>query len=421
MTVPLIGWTAKSREVSCGFSVTKYGPQQETDPWHPDCGNGIDGSGAPITNNDPTDTSIAIDPGFVREWIAHLIGRFGTAAEGGVAYYSLDNEPMLWNHTHRDVHPEPVGYDELRDRSYAYGAAVKQADPSAQTLGPALWGWTAYSFSALDQAAGDNWLNRTPDRSAHGGLALIPWYLQQMQAYEEQNGVRILDYLDLHFYPQGGGVALTSAGGGETQALRLRSTRAMWDPTYTDESWINEPVRLIQRMHEWVDQNYPGTRLALTEYNWGGLDHINGALAQADLLGIFGRERLDLATLWAALDDNDPYAHAFRMYRNYDGSGGKFGDISIRATSENQDLLSIYAAERDTDGAITIMVINKSGAPLVSPVSIVDASGGGDVQVFRYSTAHQEAIIQDAALSLVNGTIQTVFPGSSITLLVVPK
>lgn len=32
-------------------------------------------------------------------------------------------------------------------------------------------------------------------------------------------------------------------------------------------------------MRAWVDDHYPGTGLALTEYNWGGLEHLNGALA----------------------------------------------------------------------------------------------------------------------------------------------
>jgi hypothetical protein len=51
---------------------------------------------------------------------------------------------MLWNQTHRDVHPDPTRYDEVRDRTYAYAAAIKSADPSALTAGPTVWGWTAY-------------------------------------------------------------------------------------------------------------------------------------------------------------------------------------------------------------------------------------------------------------------------------------
>ncbi len=32
LTIPLIGWTPKSREIPCGFSVAKYGPHQVADP-----------------------------------------------------------------------------------------------------------------------------------------------------------------------------------------------------------------------------------------------------------------------------------------------------------------------------------------------------------------------------------------------------
>ncbi len=421
LTIPMIGWTPKSRAYACGFSVAKYGPQQEIDPWRSDCGNGIDPSGNLITGNDPTDTSVAIGPAFVEAWMNHLIDRFGTAANGGVAYYNLDNEPMLWHETHRDVHPEPVSYDELLERTLQYAATVKRIDPTAQTVGPALWGWTAYSYSALDQAAGNSWWNQAPDRKAHGGTALVPWYLAQMQAYEAANGVRLLDYLDLHYYPQAAGVALQTAGSEETQELRLRSTRSLWDPTYRDESWIDEPVQLIPRMRQWVDENYPGTKLAISEYNWGGLEAINGALAQADLLGIFGREGLAMAMLWDPLGADAPFAYAFRLYRNYDGKGSQFGDRSVAATSSDQEALAVYAARRSSDGALTVMVVNKSGQALRSPLQLKGmAASNSNASLYRYSADDLQAIVQlpDQPLD-ASGRIEMIFPAESITLVVI--
>ena len=394
LTIPMIGWTTKDREFNCGFSVAKYGPQQRTDPWRPDCGNGITVDGTPITGNDPADTSIATDTTFAQAWIQHLVNRFGTAAEGGVAYYALDNEPMIWNETHRDIHPEPLSYDELRDRTYAYAAAIKQSDPTAQTLGPVFWGWTAYFYSALDRAEGGRWWNRTPDRSTHAGVPLVPWYLQQMREYEQENGIRILDYLDLHYYPRSAGVALAPVGNEETATRRLRTTRSLWDRAYVDESWIEEPVYLIPRMREWVEDNYPGTKLAITEYNWGALDHINGALTQADVLGIFGRERLDLATLWEPLAADQPYAFAFRMYRNYDGAGSTFGDINVQSTSTDQDRLSVYAAQHSTDGLLTIILINKTSNTLISDINLQGVTLGSNAQVYRYSSNDLKAIVR---------------------------
>lgn len=419
LTMPLISWTPKSRAEACGFSVAKYGAQQQTDSWRPDCGNGLTPDGAPITGNDPTDTSAPIDPSFVQGWINHLTQRFGTAAEGGVAYYNLDNEPMLWHVTHRDVHPEPVGYDELRDRTYAYAAAIKAADPTAKTLGPALWGWTAYFYSALDSTAGDYWWKQAPDRAAHDDIPLTAWYLQQMQLYEQDHGVRLLDYLDFHYYPQASGVALAPVGDAGTQALRLRSTRSLWDPTYQDESWIDEPVRLIPRMREWVDSYYPGTKLAIGEYNWGALDHINGALAQADVLGIFGREGLDIAFLWAPLTADDPFAYAFRLYRNYDGAGSAFGDQSIQATSSDQEKLAIYAAQRSSDQAVTIVVINKTDKALTSDIAVQGQTDAATAQVFQYSADNLQRIVTLPDQPLTANRFQATFPRESITLFVI--
>jgi hypothetical protein len=373
-----------------------------------------------ITGNNPADTSTAITPAFVQAWLQHLIGRYGTAANGGVAFYNLDNEPMLWNETHRDVHPLPASYDELRDRTYASAAAIKATDPGAKTLGPVLWGWTAYFWSALDWASGGAWWNNPLDRNAHGGTPFVEWYLQQMRAYEQQHGTRILDYLDLHYYPQASGVALSGAGNAATQALRLRSTRSLWDPSYTDESWIGEPVQLIPRMGDWVNTHYPGTQLAITEYNWGALDHLNGALAQADVLGIFGREGLDLATLWGPMESNQPWAYAFRMYRNYNGTGGAFGETGVSASSANQAALSIYAARRAGDSALTLMIINKSTGDLTSSLALSGFSPAAGAQVYRYSAANLNAIVRQADQAVSAGGFTATFPAASITLVVIP-
>jgi hypothetical protein len=419
MTITLIGWTPKARARACGFSVARYGAQQSTDPWAGDCGNGVRANGTEITGNDPTDTSSAITPAFVQTWITHLSGKYGSAAAGGVRFYNLDNEPMLWPDTHRDVHPAPTSYDEMRDRTYAYAAAVKAIDPAAQTLGPVVWGWTAYFWSALDWSAGGAWWDSPQDRLAHGNVPFVEWYLQQMRTYEQAHGVRILDYLDVHNYPQAAGVTLSPAGDAATQALRLRSTRSLWDSTYVDESWIGEAVNLIPRMHQWIDANYPGTQLAVTEYNWGALDHINGALAQADVLGIFGREGLDLATLWDPPSASQPGAFAFRMFRNYDGAGGEFGDVELQARSADQERLAIYAAQRSGDGALTTMVINKTNQSLTDDVALANLATGARAEAYRYSSANLNAIERLADLPVVAGDISATFAPNSITLLVV--
>ncbi|MEM7798880.1 MAG: glycoside hydrolase family 44 protein [Chloroflexota bacterium] len=420
ITVPLIGWAPIDREFRCAFSVSKYGAQQFTDPYNGDCGNGVYPDGQLVTGNDPADTSKPIDTAYVEGWMNHLTSQFGTAAEGGVEFYSLDNEPMLWHQTHRDIFPQPLGYAEIRDRTYEYGAAVKAADPTALTLGPVAWGWSVYFESALDLESDTLPLMPGPDRREYS-KPFVPWYLSQMKAYEDQNGVRILDYLDLHYYPAQANVALSSAVDPPTQELRLRSTRSLWDPTYVDESWIGEPVRLIPRMQAWVDTEYPGTKLALTEYNFGALNHINGGLTQADILGIFGREQLGLATLWDPPQASDPGAFAFRMYRNYDGNMSAFGDLSLTTISSNQDAVAAYASRRSGDDALTIMLINKTD--VTQPIDILFKEGittSSSIDLYRYSAENLGEITLNAdTVGVAENGLTGNLPPQSITLLVI--
>ncbi len=436
LTVPLIGWTPKAGSAAqhpyaCGFRVGVYGSQDSTDPYDLGCGNGLS-SGNDVTGNDPHDTSTAIGPAFVQGWVQQLVNTYGTAAHGGVPIYQLDNEPALWNSTHRDVHPAPVTYDELMSRTIAYARAVKAADPTAAVLGPGDWGWCAYFYSAADPGG----CSDGQDRQAHGDQAFAPWYLAQMAAYQRANGVRLLDYFDEHYYPQSG-VALRDAGNAALQALRLRSTRSLWDPTYKDESWISDlaqggvAVKLIPQMRAWIAAQYPGTKPSITEYNFGGLESINGALAEADVLGIFGRENLALATLWGAGTANQPWAFAFRMFRNYDGHGSAFGSTSVRARSFDsaqpsrpnggQDRLAVYAAERTGDHALTVMVINKTGSALTSRLSIKGFSAAGQAQVWRYSAADLGRIARGANATVAGASVSATYPPNSITLLVIPR
>ena len=420
MTLPMTGWVARA-DYACGFDEEVYGDQVETDEWRPNCGTGVLVDGTVITKANPAHTSIPITPDWNVEWINHFNGQFGSADEGGVRFYNLDNEPTLWSHTHRDLRGEDhLGTSEFIERSIAYASAAKRADSQGQIVGPVVWGWSAYFWSAMDVYSGHDPKVHAPDQDAHGGIPFVAYYLQQMKKHEDDTGDRILDYFDLHFYPQSVGVAFNEAGDVNLHALRLRSTRALWDPTYVDESWIGETVMLIPRMKEWVATYYPGTKLAISEYNWGGLEHINGAVAQADVLGIFGREAVDMAALWGPPELKQPGMFAFRMYLNYDGFHSKFGDISIGATSENQDQIAVYAAKRAEDGAYTIMVLNKTTVPLTSEF-VLEGYDGDSVTGFRYSQLNLGAIERIVAPGVDEdtNTIVETFPPHSITLYVV--
>jgi uncharacterized protein (TIGR03437 family) len=449
-TIPVLGWLPKARREMCSFDVAKYGAQCKVDPYaryHPiTCGNGIayvaacgdssvlDGKSPanPVyIKNDPTDAYSQYDENFQGDWIRYLITRYGKASQGGVAIWSLDNEPIWWDNTHRDIHPDPYSYDELLSVDIKYAEAIKQADPSALVSGPVGDNWASLWFSKKDIVAGQKntggkyWSNPV-DRNAHGGVALLPWYLQNMRDYEQRHGVRLLDYLDIHAYIEPAGIHTSGPESDSVKALRLDSTREFWDPTYvvSNDYWIKDdtngaPVapRLIPRLREMVDANYPGTKIAITEYNWTALDTLNGGLAQAELLGIFGREGLDVANLWGAPKPTDPSAFAFKIYRNYDGIGGAFGETSVQASSTTQGQLSVYAALR-SDLNLTVVAINKTNGDLSSPINIANFSAGPAAKVWRYSGAKLDAIVPQPDVAVQDNALTTTFPANSITMLV---
>ena len=123
------------------------------------------------------------------------------------------------------------------------------------------------------------------------------------------------------------------------------------------------------------------------------------------------------------------------MYRNYDGNDSTFGNTYLYATStgsggDGEGQLSVYGGQRTSDSAITVMVINKTYGPLTSTISLENfsAASGTTAQVFQYSNANLNAIVQQAGVSVTppvaSGTTSTIssytFPAQSITLFVVP-
>jgi hypothetical protein len=360
VTLPLLGFVAKDTQ-SFAFSIHKYGPQQKHDPHRPDAGNGVRPDGRPVTGNDRFDTSIVADPPFVAAWVTQMQHDFPKLFQERRIILALGNEPMLWNVTHRDVHPEPVSYDSYLSRFIAMARAVRQVAPNAEIAGPALWGWPAYTQSAADRERRDG-----ADRQRHGNEPFLPWFLKQLHAHEQKTGERLLDIVTVHFYPQAEGV-YSDATDLKATALRIESVRSLYDPTYRDPSWINDCVMLIPRLKRWVADSYPGLKIGITEYNWGGMEDVSGALALADILGIFGREGLDLACFWTYPPEGSYAARAYALYRNADGRGAAFGeqalDVNWDGTTPAGNPLSVYAARDTSCATVTLIAVNRSALP----------------------------------------------------------
>ncbi|MGA2555948.1 MAG: glycoside hydrolase family 44 protein, partial [Verrucomicrobiota bacterium] len=414
ITIPIMGWMPKlgtNRSGLCSFSVAKYGAQTATDPWFADAGNGVSAATGLNLTNDPTDANFYTNSVFQQGWLQHLTNRWGASTNGGVNFYILDNELSIWAWTHRDVHPIGAKMEEVRDKVIEYGGMVKSCDPDALICMGEEYGWNGFLNSGYDQQNPGN-----TDRNAHGGADYMPWLLSQIHSNDVATSRRTIDYFTIHWYPQENNFDDTNDA---ACLLRNRVTRALWDSNYVDESWINTKIYMIPRMKNWVASNYPGLKIGITEYVYGAVDTINGAIAQADAYGIFGREGLDLSTRWGLPDPSTPTYKAMKMFRNYDGNKSVFGDVSVWTSVPQPDFLSAFGAVRTSDGALTLMVLNKdltNATPIVAGLSNFPAMGTAQ----RWQLTSANVISHLADLTVTNGVLGDILPAQSITLFVLP-
>lgn len=328
-------------------------------------------------------------------------------------FYCLDNEPALWSATHAEVHPDPLTYKELLQRSIDFAAGIKAVAPQALIFGPACYGWQG--FQSLQGA---------PDAN---GRNFLEFYLAGMREAEQTGGKRLLDVLDVHWYPEarGGGKRITEGGADpEVVRARLQAPRSLWDPDYREDSWIvndaiHAPIRLLPRLKEKIAKQYPGTRLAITEYNYGGGGDISGGIAEADVLGIFGRESVFAAALWS-LGPQERFTYGgFDMYRNYDGQGGKFGDVSVAAQTSDVEHSSIYASEDEQGPArMVVVAINKSDRPLPAKLSVLSRSAFHRMDIYQLTAASSTPHAADHRQIAPQGSVRYTLPPMSVSTLV---
>jgi hypothetical protein len=316
----------------------------------------------PPGNPDITDDYVYID-----ECVNFLVSKYGHAGDPcSIIGYVLDNEPDIWFDTHPRLHPAQATCAELIDKSIALSTAIKNVDSNALIYGPASYGF--YGYYAF-QGASDWWSTYQYQYNW-----FIDYYLDQMRQAEIASGRRLLDVLDLHWYPEarGDGKRIVFESwppyNRANADARMQAPRTLWDPDYTENSWIAQWLRkylpILPTVFNSINTYYPGTKLAISEYCYGAEDHISGGIAEADVLGIFGKYGVYMGAYWRSTWDysNTSYVQAaFKLYRNYDGKHSTFGDTSVYSQTSDKVDSSIYASVfDDNDSQLHLIVINKN-------------------------------------------------------------
>jgi hypothetical protein len=338
---------------------------------------------------------------------------FGAKPSAQPVFVSLDNEPELWNSTHLEIQGKTgITADSYIAKTVSLASALKKQFPDLVIFGPVHYGFMGiYSWSGELSAtpSGSNWF---ADK-----------YLRALKAASITFGRPLVDVYDFHWYPEAtdnAGTRVTTLMSrtltdDQVQAI-VQSPRSLWDKTYKEKSWItkdviDQPIDILDRLQTRIDAENPGMKLALTEYDNGGGQHIAGTIAQADNLGVFGARALFAANMWL-LAPKEPYSLAgFRAFRNFDGANHHFGDTSIQATSSNVANVIVYVStDTGRAGRVVMVAINRSNSEQVTQITGQPLSGAAHLFQMTAATAAKQATVQPVAAG-----VQPV-SGSSITL-----
>ncbi len=362
---------------------------------------------------------------YMDEFVNYLVNTLGDSqSENGIKGYSLDNEPALWQGTHPRVHPEKPTCAEIVEKSRELAKAVKDVDAHAEIFGPALFGYGAFtSFSGAP-----DW-----DQVKQNGdyRWFIDYYLDEMKKAEDETGVRLLDVLDVHFYTEAKGKCgircCDHYDDRDCVKEILNSPRSLWDESYKEDSWITDTgaefLPILPNLQQSIDKFYPDTKLAITEYDFGGRGDICGSIAEADALGLYAKYGVYAANLFSG--DADYQCAAIELYRNYDGNGGSFGDTLVYCETDDVELSTAYAAVNSgSDEVLTIVVTNKSfDEKTTASINIENGSDYKYARIYgiKEGTPAVQNITESSNFEISEGSISYEMEPKSVSLIVVSK
>src|SRR6266700_711491 len=386
----------------------------------------------PFTLTPPTtDANVYMD-----EFLSALDQKFSGQGIFGVnpthpTFVSLDNEPELWNSTHKEVQGGTrVTSDDYIAKTITLTKALKDQFPDVVIFGP-----VHYGFQGLFNWQGESGINATPN-----GMDWFPdKYLQAISTASMTYGRPLVDVYDFHWYPEVYDasntriISMTGTTLTDSQVQQIvQAPRDLWDPTWHDPNNSNpfiynelgadptKGVQIIPRLQAKVNAEFPLMKgIAITEYEGGGFNHIAGTIAQADMLGVFGDQGLFAASFWPPNGTFDYAMAGFRAFRSFDGATANFGDTSVQTTSSDISKVAVYAStDSPTPGRVVFVAINRTKSSLVTAINGITLSGTASIYQITATSAQGQTPVHPVLIGTqtASGTsLKITLPALSVT------
>jgi hypothetical protein len=375
------------------------------------------GGSQALTNGDP---SLYLEPwtaDSTTDILTHWFGNGGLGLDSThIRYWNMDNEVEIWSGTHDDVMPVQLSAEAFMQSYFAVAKKARALFPGIKLTGPVSpneWQW--FNWGAAPVTGSDG--KRYP---------WLQYFIKRVAEEEQSTGLRLLDVIDLHFYP---------SSNSATNVVQYH--RVFFDSTYAypeangvhvvNGGWDNsiQIENVFGRCQKWLDQYMGpnnGVTFAVSE-TATQLQNDPNALAvwYASMLGEFMNHGVEYFSPWNWDSGMWETLHLFSRYNKTN---------SVQATSSDEQNVSAYTTVNNNNDSVTIAIVNRSQSQsktvvinfsdflpanqAVKTLTLSNLPAGTETFV-----SHNSNALQSANISPVNNTLQVTLAPMSITSLLV--
>jgi len=402
----LIGWSAANNKNN--FNDWAYNRAQ----WWEGVHNNWAGGGGPESGDG--------DPGlYLMEWPAdstvgildQWFGDDGLGLDDATfQYWNMDNEPEIWNGTHDDVMPEQISAEKFMLLYFDVAKKARAKFPDIKLVGPVTaneWQWY-------------NWANDKINYN-NKNYTYLEYFILRVAEEQQASGVRLLDVLDIHFYP-----------GEEKNTDIVQLHRVWFDKTYNypgangvkragSGGWDNNITKeyVFARCSDWLEKYMGpdhGVTFGVTEMGIKGNDPNVTASWYASTLGVFADQGVELFTPWTWKTGMWEVLHLFSRYNK---------NIRVASGTDLEEFVSAYSTINSALDSLTVFLVNRTlDQSQDVTVNIHDFTvANGEYEYLMLNNlpeeetfkTHSNNALQEGTVSVQNGSFNLSLPSLSIT------
>ena len=327
-------------------------------------------------------------------------------------YWNMDNEVEIWSGTHDDVMHTQLPAEDFMQLYFNVAKKARAKYPNIKIVGPVTaneWQWY-------------NWDNKV---ISSGGKS-YPWleyFIKRVAEEQIASGVRLLDVLDIHFYP-----------GSSNATDVVQYHRVFFDKNYVfpeangvkniNGSWDNSQTKeyIFERCKSWMNQ-YMGVghnvTLGVTETGVSQINASTTAVWYASTLGEFMKHpEVEIFTPWTWNVGMWEVLHLFSRYNK-----SQF----LTATSADEEFVSAYPSINSAGDSLTVMLVNRSVS--TQKTVSMDVKGfildNASIPVLKLNNlpstetfaSHQNNALQKSSIEKTGNQINITLPSMSVVAL----